>query len=130
MEASVQFFVMVNLFVMGLSHLTQPRVWVEYFLWLREKGSVGVFVNGFLSLGFGSIVVAFHSVWSGVPVLVTLYGWVLVLKALFCFTMPGLAMRGLNRVSPERSWQFAVPGAGFLVLSGLLAYRLVTQGAP
>jgi len=129
METSVRLFAVVNLLVMGLSHLTQPRAWVGFFVWLREKGSVGVFVNGFLSLGFGSIIVAFHNVWSGLPMILTIYGWVLVLKALVSFTLPGIAMRSLERVTPERSWMLVLPGLMLLSLGGLLAYSLVTEGS-
>ncbi len=125
METSVQVFAVLNFLVMGLSHLTQPRAWVEFFVWLRERGNAGVFVNGFLSLGFGSIIVAFHNVWSGLPVILTIYGWLLVLKALVSFTRPGVVMRSFQRVSPERSWQFVVVGVMFLFLGGLLAYSLV-----
>ena len=128
MEAAVEVFAVVNLLVMGLSHLIQPRAWVDFFVWLRERGNAGVFVNGFLSLGFGSFVVAFHNVWSGLPMILTIYGWLLVLKALISFTMPGLAMRSLQRVSPERSWKFVVPGVMLLALGGLLAYSLTTDG--
>jgi len=63
------------LLVIGLSHVAQPRAWVEFFVWLRGKGHAGVFVNGFLSLGFGSFIVAFHNVWNGLPVILTLLGW-------------------------------------------------------
>ncbi len=125
METSVQVFAVLNFLVMGLSHLTQPRAWVEFFVWLRERGNAGVFVNGFLSLGFGSIIVAFHNVWSGLPVILTIYGWLLVLKALVSFTRPGVVMRSFQRVSPERSLQFVVVGVMFLFLGGLLAYSLV-----
>jgi len=127
METAVQVFAVVNFLVMGLSHLIQPRVWVKFFVLLREKGDAGVFVNGFLSLGFGSIVVAFHNVWTGIPMVLTVYGWVLVLKALISFTMPKVAMRSLEQVAPERSWKFVLPGAMLLFLGGLLATSLVTR---
>jgi hypothetical protein len=130
METSVQVLAVVNFLVLGLSHLIQPRAWVDFFVRLRKRGNAGVFVNGFLSLAFGSIVVAFHNVWSGLPMLLTLYGWALVLKALISFTMPGLALRSLQRVSHERSWRFVVPGVMFLSLGGLLAYSLVAGGRP
>ena len=130
METSVQVFAMVNLLVVGLSHLTQPRAWVDFFVWLRERGNAGAFVNGFLSLGFGSIVVAFHDVWSGIPMILTIYGWALVLKALITFTLPGLARRSLQRVSPATTGKCVVAGALLVVFGGLLAYSLLTGGQP
>ena len=40
--------------------LGAARAWVDFFTMLRAQGRAGVFVNGFLALGFGSLVVAFH----------------------------------------------------------------------
>ena len=67
MERAIQIFAVVNLVVIGLSHVAQPRAWAEFFVALREKGDRGVFVVGFMSLAFGSLIVAFHNVWSGLP---------------------------------------------------------------
>ena len=53
MERATEVFVALFLTVIALSHMAQPRAWVEFFSWLRARGHAGVFVNGFLSLGFG-----------------------------------------------------------------------------
>ena len=113
--------------VIGLSHLLQPRAWVEFFVLLREKGDVGVFANSFLSLWFGSLVVVFHNVWTGLAVVLTVIGWAQLVKALVGFVFPRVSMRGLQRVSAERAWEFQVAGVLFLILSGLMAY-LVARG--
>lgn len=128
MERAVRLFAAVNFLVIGLSHVVQHRAWAEFFVWLRSRGRAGVFANGFLSLGFGSIVVAFHPVWTGVPMLLTLYGWGLVVKGLVAFVVPSLSMKGLNRVSLERSWEFIVPGVVFLVFGAVLLYGLWVDG--
>ena len=57
LQQSVEFFVAVQSLVMGVSHIVQPRAWVDFFVWLREKGHAGVFANGFLSLWFGTLIV-------------------------------------------------------------------------
>lgn len=113
--------------VIGLSHLLQPRAWVKFFVLLREKGDAGVFANSFLSLWFGSLVVVFHNVWSGLAVVLTVIGWAQLVKALVGFVAPRVSMRGLQRVSVERAWEFQVAGVLFLILSGLMAY-LVARG--
>jgi hypothetical protein len=53
LHESVEFFVALQTLVIGLSHVLQPRVWVDFFVWLRGKGHAGVFANGFLSLWRG-----------------------------------------------------------------------------
>ena len=113
--------------MIGLSHLLQPRAWVEFFIWLRGKGHVGVFVNGFLTLGFGSFIVGFHNVWDGLPIILTLFGWSQVLKGLVNFVAPQLALRGLARISIERAWHFVVAGVFTLVFSAVMWYIVFTR---
>lgn len=127
MEKATEIFAAVFLSVIGLSHVAQPRAWVEFFVWLRGKGHAGVFVNGFLSLGFGSFIVAFHNVWDGLPVLLTLLGWGQVLKGLVSFVAPPVALWGLGRVSTERAWQFVAAGILALALSAVLWYIAFTR---
>jgi len=126
-EKATEIFAAVFLSVIGLSHVAQPRAWVEFFVWLRGKGHAGVFVNGFLSLGFGSFIVAFHNVWDGLPVLLTLLGWGQVLKGLVSFVAPPVALWGLGRVSTERAWQFVAAGILALALSAVLWYIAFTR---
>jgi hypothetical protein len=123
---AVEIYAAVHFAVIGLSHLFQPRVWVDFFIRLRELGHAGVFLNGFLSLMFGSIIVAFHDVWLWPPVILTLIGWAQILKGLIAFCAPALAMHGLNRVSPERAWEFQVGGTLFIALAVWLALRILT----
>lgn len=123
---AVEIYAAVHFAVIGLSHLFQPRVWVDFFIRLRALGHAGVFLNGFLSLMFGSIIVAFHDIWLWPPIILTLIGWAQILKALIAFCLPSLAMRGLNRVSPDRAWEFQVGGAVFIALAVWLALRILT----
>jgi hypothetical protein len=126
-ETATEVFSAVFLAVIGLSHAIQPRAWVEFFIWLRGKGHAGVFVNGFLSLSFGSFIVAFHNVWNGLPVILTVLGWTQVLKGLVNFVAPQVALWGLNRVSYERAWHFIVAGMFALGLSAVLWYSVLTR---
>ncbi len=125
MEQAVQVFALVHLTTMGVSHILQPRVWVDFFVRLREWGRPGVFVVGFMSLYFGSIIVAFHNVWQGIPMLVTLLGWAQVVKALIYFAFPAVGMKGLRRIHAERSGSYVVAGAVLLALAAAIAYHLI-----
>jgi hypothetical protein len=126
MEQAVQMYAIVNFIVIGLSHIVQPRAWVELFVLLRERGEAGVFATAFLSLVFGSIIVAFHNVWSGIPVVLTIVGWAQVLKALIYFVFPAYSLRKLQIPSRERPQLFVYPGILFLILAALLGYHLST----
>jgi hypothetical protein len=126
LETAVQVFAIINFIIIGLSHTVQPRAWVKFFLFLKEQGEAGVFANAFLSLWFGSIVVAFHNVWTGIPVVLTIIGWSQVLKALLYFVVPRRGLRGFEFVSPEHAHRFIAPGILFLILAGLLIFHLMS----
>ena len=127
MEQATQVFAAVSLLVIGLSHLLQPKAWVAYFQALAAQGPSGAFTEGFLCLSFGGIIVAFHNVWHGPALLLTLLGWAQILKGLGRFVAPQVAVRVMARISIERAWLFRAGGVFALVLSGYvwwLRFRL------
>ena len=124
MERAIQIYAIINFAVIGISHVLQPRAWVDFFVFLRERGEAGVFATAFLSLIFGSIIVAFHNVWSGIPLVLTLVGWAQVLKALIYFAFPAFGLRRLQIPTYERARVFVPAGVAFLVLAALLGYHV------
>ena len=124
MERSVEIFAIILFVVIGLSHILQPKAWVEFFILLRGEGEAGVFMDGFLNLPLGGFIVVFHNVWSGIPLVLTLVGWGLVIKGLSRFCVPKLCLRMMARVSVERYWEFQLAGAALVVLAGLLGYGI------
>jgi hypothetical protein len=97
---------------------------VEICAVLREEGAAGVFATAFMSLVFGSIIVAFHNVWTGLPLVLTLIGWAQVSKALIYLALPRFGLRQLQIPSDERRYAFVVAGCLFLLLAGILEYHL------
>jgi hypothetical protein len=124
MERSVEVLAVVLFGVIGLSHLLQPKAWVEFFVLLRGKGEAGVFVDGFLNLQMAGMIIGFHNVWSGIPAVLTLVGWCLFIKSLLRFCLPKYGLMMLARVSVERAWEFQAAGAGLLALAGLIGYGI------
>ena len=122
MERSVEVLAIIFFGVIGLSHILQPRAWAEFFILLRGKGEAGAFVDGFLNLQMGGVVVGFHNTWSGIPAVLTLVGWCLLIKSLIRFCAPKQALRIMMRISRERSWEFQVAGAALVVLAGIIGY--------
>ena len=125
MERALEIFAVVQLTVIGLSHIVFHRAWAEFFVWLTAKGRAGAFANGFMSLAFGSMVVAFHQVWSGLPMVLTIVGVLNLVKAAMCFLIPYLALRSMGRVSLARSRQFIGAGVVALAMAAVTAFSLV-----
>jgi hypothetical protein len=122
MERSVEILAIILFSVIGLSHLLQPKAWVQFFVLLRSKGDAGAFVDGFLNLQMAGVIIAFHNVWSGIPAVLTFLGWALLVKSLIRFCLPKVALQMMARVSLERSAEFQAAGAIILVLAALLGY--------
>lgn len=127
MERAVQILAVVHFLIIGLSHLVRPRAWSEFFLLLRSKGAAGGFINGFLSLGLGSMIVAFHQVWSGIPLVLTLFGWAQVAKSFLIFVVPGYAEKSLEKAPIDNPRVFIPAGILLIVLGGLLLFHLINS---
>ena len=125
LQTGVEIFAVIHLGTMGLSHIVAHRAWAEFFVLLREKGHPGVFAVGFLSLCFGSIIAAFHPVWSGIPLVLTLLGWAQVLKGLLYLCIPSYGLKKLSLVSLDRSRMFVASGVVLLLLAALIVWGLL-----
>lgn len=126
MESAILKLAIVTFFVIGLSHIVQPRAWVQFFIDIREKGATGSFISAFIHFPLGALVVAFHNVWQGLPMILTFIGYSLVLKSLVYFVFPKLGLKSLSRVSLEKSWEFVVAGIISVGLSVFLAFIHIT----
>jgi hypothetical protein len=126
METSVEKLTALFFLVTGLSHIFQPRVWVQFFLLLRDKGEVGSVLNGFVHFPLGAFIVAFHNVWhaAGIPLMVTIIGWGLVAKSTLYFVYPRHGVRMLGTISMERAWHFVAAGVVSVAVSGLIINSL------
>ena len=120
MEQATQMFAAISFLAIGLSHIGQPKAWVAFYQALASQGAPGVFLEGFLLLNFGGIIVAFHNVWHGPALLLTLIGWAQVLKGVGRFVAPQVALRPMQRVTLERAWHFQLGGLVALLISAFL----------
>ena len=127
MELAVTKLAIICFFITGVSHIAQPRVWSQFFMSMRGKGEVGSFLNALLHFPLGVVIVSFHNVWHGLPIVLTLIGWGLVLKSFIYFVLPRRGMKVLERVSLERSWEFVVAGVFAIGISGLLIFSLLRR---
>jgi len=125
MELAITKIAIICFFITGISHIVQPRVWAKFFIDMRSKGEVGSFLNALLHFPLGVLIVSFHNVWHGLPIMLTLIGWGLVLKSAVYLIFPRQGMKMLARVSMERSWEFIVAGIFSVGIGGLLIFSLL-----
>jgi uncharacterized protein YjeT (DUF2065 family) len=117
MELGIERLTALAFIVTSLSHITAPRAWVRFFLDMRSRGpEVAGLLNAYVHGPLGFLIVAFHPVWSGPGLLVTLLGCALSLKGSLYFIWPTLSERSFARISAERAWQFRAAGVPMLAL--------------
>ena len=121
----MELFAVIQLTLVGLSHVFHHRAWARFFIELRALRYSGVFLHGFLSLAFGAMILAFHPVWSGMPLVLTIVGVLYIMKTVQCFMSPNVSLRSLNRVTLEGSRVFIGAGVFFLLIALATAVSLV-----
>ena len=122
METAVENLAGAAFLITGLSHLLQPKTWVRFFLAVREQGEIAPFLNGYVHMPLGLMIIAFHNLWTWPQVIVTLIGWSLTLKGAVNFLAPSIAAKGLARISIGRAWEFRVAGLVALAIAGAIAW--------
>ncbi len=123
---SIQFFVALNLFVVGLSHFLQPKIWIEFFEFLHQKGNVGNIFNALLALGMGSFIISFHFIWTWPMILVTIYGLAQLTKGLIYLSIPQVGLSSIGKVD-DKSKKFKWVGLIMCILSIMLIIYLVND---
>jgi hypothetical protein len=124
MESAVEKLVAISFLLVGISHLVQPRAWSELFIHVREKGAAGSIQLGLLNLPFALLIIAFHNVWHGLPTVVTIIGWALLIKSFLYLISPAHGLRMLGMISVEQSWRFVVGGVFSIAISALIFFSV------
>jgi len=123
---SIQLFVAINFFVIGLSHFLQPKIWIGFFQYLYKKGTIGNIFNALLALGMGSVILSFHFVWTWPMILVTLYGLSQLIKGLTYLIFPSLGLKSIGKVN-SNTMKFKWAGLLMFASSILLIIKLLTD---
>ena len=127
MHTAVQVLAIINFAVIGLSHALQPQAWSRFFGDLAARGTTGVFLNAMLHLVPGTLIVAFHNVWTGVPVILTLIGWGFTVKGALYLFLPSVGTRSLKLASQRDPRMFVYAGLLLLLVALALAVSLLSN---
>lgn len=129
MEIAIERLTALSLTIIGLSHIAAPQAWVRFFGHMRGAGEAAGLLNACVHIPLGLLILAFHPVWSGPGLLVTMLGWALTLKGTIYFVRPQLATKMLARVTEERAWHFQAVGAVSLLLGLAIGWIALNPGA-
>lgn len=122
---SIQVFVAINLPVVGLSHFIRPQIWVDFFEFLHSKHNVGNIINALIALGMGSIILAFHFIWKGFEVLITLYGLSQVIKGLVYLNFPSIGIKSIGKVTLKKANTLKWTGLIMVFISTAIFINLI-----
>jgi hypothetical protein len=111
--------------LMGISHIVQPGMWRAYFEKLHIMGLAGVALNGQFTIIPGLLIVTLHPVWHGPGIVLTLYGWSLLIKTGIILLAPALGLRSLE-MAEGGGRRFLAAGLMLLVVSGFSAYAMLS----
>lgn len=123
MEAPIQLLFAIAFIVIGVSHLAQPLAWIRLFINLREQGEPGVLLVSLVTFPSGLLIAVFHSVWTGIPLILTLIGWGFLIKGTLYLVYPKLGLRALGRLREENAGMLCWAGIGLILIGGLLAWE-------
>lgn len=88
MAAMVQYMMGLSLLIFGISLLLRPADWTAWMQALAQRGRAMALTIGSVTLLFGAFIVAFHPIWHGIPMLLTIIGWLAVLEGAVYLLFP------------------------------------------
>ena len=116
LEILIARFVSVSLFLIGLSHLIQPRFWRDCFIKIKETGAAGIIIAMY-TLPQGLLIVLAHNIWVlDVPVIITICGWGMTLKSIIYALVPNRAEAVIPE-GPNAHRKYALGGALMIPVS-------------
>lgn len=121
LHVAVERMVAIALLLMGLSHALRPGLWGAFFteLFARPGAAAAVWVALF-TLPWALLIVVAHNIWvADVPVIVTIIGWVMLVKCAIYLLFPGVPGR-LARFDFSRRAMWVVGGVVMTALGAIV----------
>ncbi|MBD0287949.1 MAG: hypothetical protein ICV79_21360 [Flavisolibacter sp.] len=117
MARGVELIVILSFFIIGASHVMHPQVWVQFFRMLIRQGHAGAFINGFITLPLGLLIVGFHNVWTFPEVIITVIGWSYIIKGYIAFCIPALGLKSMNSILTKTTLKARAVGIFMMVFA-------------
>ncbi len=120
-DASIFQILGLTYLAIGLGMLASPRFYKEMLTKMIANEAV-LFLTGLLVFVIGYFLVAYHNIWiGGWTIIITIFGWLSLLKGLMMVVIPEKSIKLYNSVKISGG-QLSVYGAVVLVLGIIFAY--------
>ncbi|MEM9707630.1 MAG: hypothetical protein AAF871_02475 [Pseudomonadota bacterium] len=127
---AVERFLAVPFVLIGLSHVLQPKLWIDFFERLEAQGRSATIWRTFtLELWPAVLIVGFHQDWSWPGVLLTIYGHALLLKISLSLLAPDLGRGSLGLATAWDGMGMQIAGLILVGLGLLCARNVLAQAA-
>ena len=104
----------------GLGMLFNAKYYQKAFdAMMKESGLI--YLGGMLTLIIGFLMVTRHNVWEGWPTIITVFGWIAVLKGVMLIVFPGFAMPMFASWFKNKGF-LRIMGVCTLLIGGFLGY--------
>ena len=78
----------LSIFTVGLGMLSSPEYFKKVLRDFAQSPAV-IFICGIMAIVIGYLIIAFNSVWIGADVIITIFGWLALLKGIALILFPG-----------------------------------------
>ncbi|MBT6843213.1 MAG: hypothetical protein HOA17_05380 [Candidatus Melainabacteria bacterium] len=107
--------------IIGLSVLINPKIYKQLIKELSGPSSLLKFVFGFIALVIGILMVTAHNSWNNfAEILVSLYGWISLIKGATLLTMPEIYRKLISKLHNDQYLNYT--GIFYLVLGLYITY--------
>jgi hypothetical protein len=130
MHIAVERLTAILILVTALSHVTAAGAWARLFERIRASGETAGLLNAFMHLPLGAVIVVSHDVWTWPAVIVTVFGWALVIKGTLQLLFPALAQRSLALAGEGETAEWRYRTAGVVMFLYGLGVASIAWGYP
>lgn len=115
-HAVIEIVAAVCLIATGVSHVVAHGAWATLFRRWSEGGESGALINGLLHAGVGGLFLVSHPVFTGYASVLTYWAALVLTKGLVCLVAPGIGLRSLRALTPERAGRLRWVGMPMVAL--------------
>jgi uncharacterized protein YjeT (DUF2065 family) len=123
-QRAIDIFALLNFAIVGLSLVYQPVAWAKFFAWMRRNNEGGAVIYGLFCVLWGSLIVSFHREWTGLLVVLPLFGTLQLVEGFVFLVAPGFGLRLMGRFNEANPGLFRLLGVIALVLAGIIFFAI------